>query len=235
MFGQLKDKALTLLEGTYNQDKKLFKEAFSDVDSALKQPIVKEFNKLYQEFKDTRISDINEANEFINEGISMLKSLDKSVLSEMSNMLSDVEETESTAVYETLDALVFGAPSISESLLLKNKLREHLTRVDAPVISEELKPVFATLLENRIKKASDLLSDEQIKAMTFINEGGDALNNYYNGLISECLTALNDKLSHTNDPEIKSELSEAIIKLESMNEPSVENIEQVVSLKESIE
>lgn len=237
MFGQLKDKAINLLEGTYAQDKNQFKTAFNDVKNVLNQPVLKEFNRIYEEFRNTHFDNDVDATLFVNEGISTLKALDQSKLTPMAEMLSEVELGNRTDIYEHLDSLVFGNPTIKETVELKKSIGALLVKEqkDDVVVNEELQPLMAALIEKKINRLSEQLTPDQAIALTMLSEGGDNLKNYYNDIINECKSVLSNKIKITNDPEVKSELSEAMVKLDSIvNEPSVSNIESVIELKSGL-
>ena len=235
MFGTLKNNILSKLENTYNvSGENAFKEEFYQYIKVIKEnKVLKEFYTVYDLFNQVSFDDSDIAKEFVEESISYLKKFDKSNIKKLESLTESKDVNKNTIEFK-LDQLVF-----NESIGLKDKatykieLIKQLTKKDSK--SSDYKEVFTTLHKKINDKVSQL-NPEQTKALDiFIENDNQKITTYYDNLINETHSVVENKILQSEDMDVIKKLIEVKKRLDNLKSesPSIAEIEKIIALKES--
>ena len=237
MFGLIKENILTGLEDIYNQgNKKEFKKGFANFTKIIKESKdIKGLFELYHLANNTKFDNDILAKEFIDECLVYANKYDKSKISLLKDISTDItiNENRNTTDY-CLDQLIF-----NENISLTNKLK-----VRSNFIKLLTNKVTSKDINESIKKLGDSLNDkmtqlteEQIKIVNLLAEGNETdINEYYKGVISETSSIIDDKIVITEDTTTIKKLIEVKKKLNKLSKdaPNVDNIDSIIELKNSL-
>lgn len=250
-FGNIKDTfGKIILESVIKKDK-TGKKLFSTYLKTLKEnKSLKDQFLVYRNLEAKKFDDKSEAKEYIKENIDLLKKLNKKEISEgtttLMNLLGNKKIVKENAnFYKDIVFLttVKKGPSnidkINESL---NRLAEHMTTKEAVVETVEkidISPsVLTKMFVNKFnQKYSDISESEKAILKTVLNGNNSDRENTFNNLRRECIDSVDNKLSETNDLELKDKLLKVKDKLLNTNfikESFTNDVIRLYNLKDTI-
>lgn len=235
MFGQLKESVLTNLEKEYTQNGEVtFKKHFAEYVKVLKEnKSLKEFNEVYDLLNNMRFDSEFVAKEFVEESINHLKTLNLKETSKLESLVENVVSIDGT-INNSIDQLVFNKNlSVLDKVKHKTNLINHLLRPETKIeaVSESIGNI-ANKLNDKISK----LNEEQIKALNLFAENDESkINSYYENLINETSTLVENTINGADDIILVKKLLEVRTRLNEMKsqKPSLDLIDDVIDLKNS--
>jgi len=239
MFGILKENVLNKLEKTYNDNgETVFKKEFNHYIKTIKEnKDLKEFYDVYDLFNQVNFDDEAIAKEFVDESINYLKQFNPDVVKLLEGMLSSEEKLnplyEESIEYK-LDQLVFNENlSLKDKATFKVKLTKQITNRSTEKINHE--EAFNTL-HDKINENVSKLNENQIEILNlFIENDSQKINDYYTNLINEVTDIVENNIVATDNGEVIKRLVEVKKKLNTLKtqKPNIDEVEKIISLKES--
>ena len=194
------------------KDKSVFKENMKNFKKHfLKDPNLSKLYLIYDDLLKPRGLNEEDASKYLNEGISLAKSLiKKTKLPVIKNKL--VENN-----YQSIDALVYeSAKTISESLDSKNKVLSILQAKPIDTTNFIKLPISAMLKVSN-EKISEYISkiDESSKKelIALLSENKDDLKNKFKEIKENILIKLNTLKESESDLEVKNKVDKTIEKI----------------------
>jgi hypothetical protein len=236
MFGTIKENVLNKLEETYSKgDEKNFKKEFNRYIRTIKESKdLKEFYEVYDLFKQVNFDDIDIAKEFVEESISYLKQFDAKQIDKLTSLVEKVEKINENSIEFKLDQLIFNENiSLKEKAKYKVEVTKHITKKHDEKVN--YKDIFGTL-HNKITENVEKLNSEQTKALElFIENDSEKINNFYQSLINETETIVENKIVDSENSDVIKKLIEVKKRLNTLKteKPNIVEIEKIIDLKES--
>ena len=227
-FGKYKNAIDTILAESYS-DKKLFKENFHIVMGAMKfSKDFREFFTLYNEMEQKTISEQNDAREYINESIDLLRSKVsnlKKTLPIFDNIITRKlknKKLKSNPIYESLDYLIFktGAKSIEKRVSSKKTLLESLQREQKGVKLNRgysTKILSKTLSKNFNEEFKNLTESEKVLFNNIISLDEKNINLEFNKTKNKLVENINTLISETKEDQLVTRLVETKNSILTMN------------------
>jgi hypothetical protein len=236
MFGVIKESILNELESLYKSGNlNKLKHEFTDyLKNIHKHNGAKTVYEVYSAYDDVIFEDYDIAKEFVDTSLTLLKDVKK----ESINNFFKIYESKTTEIkngrYKILDRLLFEDDlKIKERAELKISLAKSLLKKGKTSSSFSLQEI-----EDNLKQKISLLSEEQHKILNLFLENKQLeIEAYYSKLIFETSDLINSKILTTEDTTLIKKLAEVQKKLIQYNYeiPNLENIDKIISLKESIQ
>lgn len=198
MFGLLKESIIDVLSENYYQDKKLFqKNAKGLISEIKKSKTFSEYQSTYRMIAEAKFTDFDTARLFVDETINHLRSLDKSDLLKISEKVN-MNENYSSNIYKLIDALLVENIKITDKVKYKTELVK--TLVGEPEqrksqqkisIDPNYEATFKRILNKKLsERLSSLTEDEKKVLSVLIKEDKNSINQTYQDLIDENLSAV---------------------------------------------
>ena len=220
-FGTLKSKIIKKLsdsytDGTLKEDIKLF---FNPI---MENKEIKNLYVFYEDVENKTISDVESANNYVNEISIALKGRNKNInkfITELDKKLGDVSDVELNEVYKQLDILLCDDKlgNISEKITAKKKLSEHLLKtkktdnnlVEHFSINDRL--LHAVMVNSFNEKFTSNLNEEEKKELKeILNLNEEQLKVEINTIKESVLDKVGVLLSETTDDVLKSKLNDVV-------------------------
>ena len=235
MFGKLKESVLTNLESTMkDKGEKDFKSKFAEYIKVLKEnDTLRSYNEAYNLLNESKFDDELTAKIFLDESINRLKELDVSSTKALMDLTEEVVSIEGT-VNHSIDELVFSKDlSIVETVEHRVKLINNLVKggVDMNKLNEEIESLSKNL-SGKISK----LNEEQVKVLNLFSENDESkVKEYYDELISETNTLVNQAITESEDIVVIKKLLSVNTKLNEMSKekPTLESMDNILDLKKT--
>ena len=218
-FGKYKNAIDNILAESY-VNKKLFKENFHIVMGAMKfSKEFREFFTLYNEIEQKTITEQNNAREYVNESIDLLRSkaskLKKSLPifdSIISRKLKN-KKLETNPIYESLDYLIFktGIKSIEKRVSSKNTLLESLQKENKGLKLKKglsSKILSKTLANNFNNEFKSLTENEKKLFNDIISLDNTGIDSEFNVSKKNILENINSLINNTEEDQLLSRLVE---------------------------
>jgi len=234
MFGLLKENILNDLESIYiDKGEKALKLGFNQFIKTIKESKdLKVFYNIYSLYDDIQFDNPTIAKEFVEESLNQLKTLDKSEVNKIKNLVESTKPLPPTSRFAYLDELVFNDKiSIKEKVECKYNLVNSL--ITEKTNNEDLINNI-TNADKKINESIETLTEEQLNIVNLLVENDiEKINSYYNNLVSETQSLIDSKIIESKStPDTVIKLVEAKIKLKDLSsEPSINNIELILDLK----
>lgn len=238
MFGTLKENILNKLENTYSTNgEKEFKQNFYSFIKVIKEnKNLKEFYEIYDLFKQVNFDDEAVAKEFVEESLKYMKTLNKSEIKALQNIMesTELQELNTNSIEYKLDQLVF-----NENLNLKDKATYKVKLVNQifnkQTENTDPKKTFETLYTKINENVSKLDESETQILDLFVENDSQKIKDYYLGLINETTDLVDKKVIATENVEVAKKLLAVKVKLNDLKTatPTINEIEKIISLKES--
>jgi hypothetical protein len=236
MFGVIKENILGKLEKTYTDgDVTSFKKEFNRYIKTIKEnKDLKEFYEVYDLFKQVNFDDIDIAKEFVEESISYLKQFNKSEVDKLTELTESLHKLNEKTIEFKLDQLIFNENiSLKEKAQYKVELIKQITKKENTKI--DYKDSFEAL-HKKINENVSKLNTEQTQALElFIENDVNKINDFYQNLINDTETIVENKILNSENSEVVKKLVEVKKRLNSLKEenPTIIEIEKIINLKES--
>lgn len=236
MFGTIKESILNKLEKTYTESgENVFKKEFNRYIQTIKEnKDLKEFYEVYDLFKQINFDDAEVAKAFVEESVNYLKMFDKNQIDKLSVLVDTIENINENTLYYKLDQIVFNENlSLKDKAQLKVNLIRQITKKDNSEIN--YKESFDTL-HNKINENISKLNEEQTKILElFIENDSEKINKFYTELITSTESIVENNIVNSESSEVIKKLVEVKKRLNTLKteKPNIEEIEKLISLKES--
>jgi hypothetical protein len=236
MFGTIKESILNKLEKTYTESgENVFKKEFNRYIQTIKEnKDLKEFYEVYDLFKQINFDDAEVAKAFVEESVNYLKMFDKNQIDKLSVLVDTIENINENTLYYKLDQIVFNENlSLKDKAQLKVNLIRQITKKDNSEIN--YKESFDTL-HNKINENVSKLNEEQTKILElFIENDSEKINKFYTELITSTESLVENNIVNSESSEVIKKLVEVKKRLNTLKteKPNIEEIEKLISLKES--
>lgn len=235
MFGLLKENILNKLENVYSeQGEDTFKIEFAKFMKTIKESKdLKQFYNTYAAINEAEFGEFSLAKDFIDECLSYLNNLNKSDISKLKLLAEDNAKGTPGTINDYLDQLIFNNNlKIHEKYEYKTKLISSILKENIEEKKNYIKVINAT--DQKItENVKDLTEDQLAVIDLFVENDQDKIKDFYGKLINETQEKIDNKIIDSKDKnDLIINLIEAKKKLKNMlSEPSISNIETVLSLK----
>lgn len=236
MFGTIKENILNKLEKTYTESgDSVFKKEFNHYIQTIKEnKDLKEFYDIYDLFKQINFDDIDVAKEFVEESVNYLKSFDKNQIDKLTVLVDKIENINENTIDYKLDQIIFNENlSLKDKAQLKVDLIRQITKKDN--LEVNYKESFDTL-HNKINENISKLNEEQTQILElFVENNVEKINNFYTELINSTESLVENKILESDDSNVIKKLVEVKKRLTTLKteKPNIEEVEKIISLKES--
>lgn len=235
MFGKLKESVLANLESTMkDKGEKDFKDKFAKYIRVLKEnETLRSYNETYNLLNESKFDDEFTAKIFLDESISRLKELDTNSTEKLKELTEEIVSIEGT-LNHSIDELVFKKDlGIVETVEHRVKLVNNLVKggVDAHNLNEKIESI-SNNLSDKISK----LNEEQVKVLSLFSENEEHdIKDYYDTLISETNTLVNQAITESEDIVVIKKLLSVNTKLNEMSKekPTLESVSDILDLKKT--
>jgi hypothetical protein len=236
MFGTIKESILNKLEKTYTESgEDVFKKEFNHyIRTIVENKDLKEFYDVYDLFKQINFDDIDVAKEFVEESVNYLKTFDKNQVDKLTVLADIIENISESTVDYKLDQIIFNENlSLKDKAQLKVDLIRQITKKDNFEIN--YKESFNTL-HSKINENISKLNEEQTELLElFVENDNEKINKFYTELITSTESLVENKILETDDVGVIKRLVEVKKRLTALKieKPNIEEIEKIISLKDS--
>jgi rRNA-processing protein FCF1 len=236
MFGVIKESVLNELESLYKSGEtdKLKNEFATYLKNVKKYKGAKLVYEIYSTYDDVIFEDYDVAKEFVDTSLELLKGIKRGSLNGFFKIYESKASEIKNLRYKNLDRLLFEENlTIKERAELKVSLAKSLLKKSNSSVKFSLSEI-----ENRLNEKISVLNEEQREVLgLFLENKQLEIESYYSNLIFETSDLINTKILVTEDTALIKKLAEVQKKLIHYNYeiPNLDNIDKIISLKESIQ
>ena len=246
-FGKIKKLYNNLLSESIASRKGKGKKVFSKYVRTLKEnEALKTQFLVYNNIENKVESSEVKINEYVKSNISLLESFDKGELKKLNNDLfnslpenSIVEDSE---LYESINTLIFTkkTPSTIDIIInARNTVVEHIKSNKPKIVNEtpsELPlSLLTTIYVDKYNDRYDDLDESTLRLVKSILESDEeGRESLFSDTKGECLVLVNSKLSEGQEKEKLLSVKEKLLGMEYMSENHVEDITNLIELKETL-
>lgn len=208
-FGQIKTHVDNQLIESYSNKKNFKKSLLEFNEDVLKNKNIAKLYSLYEELSTPQGLSESDANEFVNEGISLIQKLNKSTI-------LPSRKFGNTNNYKVIDNLVYNSSSIKERIESKKELVKILTQEKTKIKESVNIPIssMVKIANQTIKNFIQNLDESSRKELSsVINEDTKSLKIKFNSLKEDAKIKLTSLIEKESDIETKTKISETITKI----------------------
>ncbi len=250
-FGNIKDTfGKIILESVIKKDE-AGKKLFSTYLKTLKEnKSLKDQFLVYRNLESKKFDDRSEAKEYIKENIDLLKKLNKKEITEGTTVLMNLLGSkklvnENSKFYNDivfLSTVKKGPGNIDKINESINRIADHMTTKEEVVETTEkidISPsVLTKMFVNKFnQKYSDISESEKNILKTVLNGNNSDKEKTFSSLKRECIDSVDNRLSETNDLELKDKLlkvKDKLLNTSFIKENFTNDVIKLFNLKDSI-
>lgn len=242
MFGQYKNTKINSLIEKYTNKEQFNKEFKSFIKDLHKDDILREAFICYANIENTKFSDFQQAQFFLNENLNSLAKLEYRLRKRLKNVIK--ESVSDNTIPSMIDSLVFSKINTSKKIALKSQILEHMMKEQEQKSEINLKKVnlplkfVANLFAEKYNKEYESLEESDAKLLkALLKEDKETLKTILSENIAEIKLMIETYLSKGENGDIAKKLILISGKLNSMDLNNVnlkEEVLNIIDLKETL-